>query len=115
MTQKQTTFIPLVSNYAIKNASKPLDRVYPDAPISEIVQKILSDPTLLVPTLLVPTLSDPNFVGVVKLPKIFFANTLSDASWAKATLKRAEIQNIFKKRNPFNIIIGRQSSSNIKV
>ena len=45
--QKQTTFIPLVSNYAIKNASKPLDRVYPDAPISEIVQKILSDPTLL--------------------------------------------------------------------
>ena len=45
--QKQTTFIPLVSNYAIKNASKPLDRIYPDAPISEIVQKILSDPTLL--------------------------------------------------------------------
>ena len=45
--QKQTIFIPLVSNYAIKNASKPLDRVYPDAPISEIVQKILLDPTLL--------------------------------------------------------------------
>ena len=45
--QKQTTFIPLVSQYAIKNASKPLDRIYPDAPISEIVQKILSDPTLL--------------------------------------------------------------------
>ncbi len=45
--QKQTTFIPLVSNYAIKNASKPLDRIYPDAPISEIVQKILLDPSLL--------------------------------------------------------------------
>jgi len=45
--QKQTSFIPLVSQYAIKNANKPLDRIYPDAPISEIVQKILSDPTLL--------------------------------------------------------------------
>tara|TARA_B100000282_G_scaffold60775_1_gene40651 strand:+ start:1528 stop:2829 length:1302 start_codon:yes stop_codon:yes gene_type:complete len=45
--QKQTIFIPMVSEFAIKNANKPLDRIYPEAPISDTVQKILSDPTIL--------------------------------------------------------------------
>ena len=33
--QKQTIFIPMVSEFAIKNANKPLDRIYPEAPISD--------------------------------------------------------------------------------
>ena len=45
--QKQTTFIPMVSEFAFKNANKPLDRIYPEAPISDTVQKILSDPSIL--------------------------------------------------------------------
>ena len=45
--QKQTIFIPMVSQFAVKNASKPLDRIYPEAPISDIVSKILSDSSLL--------------------------------------------------------------------
>ena len=46
-SQKQTTFIQMVSEFAFKNANKPLDRIYPEAPISDTVQKILSDPSIL--------------------------------------------------------------------
>ena len=41
--QKQTSFFPMVSKNAIKNATKPLNTVYPEANISEIVKKILKD------------------------------------------------------------------------
>ena len=41
--QKQTAFFPMVSKNAIKNATKPLNTVYPEANISEIVKKILKD------------------------------------------------------------------------
>ena len=41
--QKQTAFFPMVSKNAIKNATKPLNTVYPEAKISDIVKKILTD------------------------------------------------------------------------
>tara|TARA_S200000501_G_scaffold372177_1_gene416683 strand:- start:4661 stop:6022 length:1362 start_codon:yes stop_codon:yes gene_type:complete len=41
--QKQTAFFPMVSKNAIKNANKPLNTVYPEAKISDIVKKILKD------------------------------------------------------------------------
>ena len=41
--QKQTAFFPMVSKNAIKNATKPLNTVYPEAKISDIVKKILKD------------------------------------------------------------------------
>ena len=37
--QKQTAFFPMVSKNAIKNATKPLNTVYPEAKISDIVRK----------------------------------------------------------------------------
>ena len=38
---KQSVLIPMISNYAIQNNLKPLEKVYPEARISDIVGKIL--------------------------------------------------------------------------
>ena len=37
----ELSLIPMISNYAIQNNLKPLEKVYPEARISDIVGKIL--------------------------------------------------------------------------
>ena len=49
--QRQVILINMVSKYSLINSKKVSGRVYPQAPISDIVSKILSDPTgLNIPT-----------------------------------------------------------------
>ena len=43
--QRQSILINMVSKYSLINSKKVSGRVYPQAPISDIVSKILSDPS----------------------------------------------------------------------
>lgn len=43
LPQKQTAYIPMISESSIISSNNPVNTIYPEAPISEVVQKILSD------------------------------------------------------------------------
>jgi hypothetical protein len=47
--QKQTAFFPMVSKNAVKSANNPVKDLYPEAPISDIVEKILNKGALKIP------------------------------------------------------------------
>ena len=47
--QKQTAFFPMISKNAVRSANNPVKDLYPEAPISEIVQKILNKGALKIP------------------------------------------------------------------
>ena len=47
--QKQTAFFPMISKNAVRSANNPVKDLYPEAPISDIVQQILNKGSLKIP------------------------------------------------------------------
>ena len=75
---KNKQHFPMVSKNAIKNATKPLNTVYPEAKISDIVKKILQDKKgMKLPKNLLdiePTKNSMKVDGTNQPPQILFLN-----------------------------------------